>query len=368
MRLVSVVVPLWLIATARVSLMSRRSPNPESSVAVIGVDVEVAAAQLVEHGGHRLAGDRRGALADDAHAPDRSGGEPLGDARRQGTRRRRRRAADRPSSAAILPRSVLAKLSGDSVISLRRKCGELAPVDVAGRDLGDDDVGLGDRLLGAVVAEPADAGQLAGPVPVEHDDLPAVLTVEADVAVGLLHHAVRLAGDDEAVVGEADVDALAAAVEGEQQALRLVGGGHADGDRALERRHRAAERLDEVAADGLGVAGDEGRDHLGVGGDRAGEAQPVRDLQVGVVVDVAVEHGHDVRRRVAARLLHLLAVHRVGVGLGDDARRWPSGCGRAPTAWASDPARASRSRRSAVTARRRARVLSPSSPISAAAL
>ena len=38
------------------------------------------------------------------------------------------------------------------------------------------------------------------------------------------------------------------------------------------------------------------RDHLGVGGDRAGDAQAVRDLEVGVVVDVAVERG---RRRTA---------------------------------------------------------------------
>ena len=34
MRLVSVVVPLWLTATASVSAMSRRSPKPDSSVAV----------------------------------------------------------------------------------------------------------------------------------------------------------------------------------------------------------------------------------------------------------------------------------------------------------------------------------------------
>ena len=58
-RLVSVVVPLWLTATASVSLMSRRSPKPDSSVAVIGVDVERAAGQLVEDGGHRLRRRRR---------------------------------------------------------------------------------------------------------------------------------------------------------------------------------------------------------------------------------------------------------------------------------------------------------------------
>ena len=45
-----------------------------------------------------------------------------------------------------------------------------------------------------------------------------------------------------------------------------------------------------------GVAGDERRDHLGVGGDRTGDAQAVLDAQVGVVVDVAVERADDERR------------------------------------------------------------------------
>ena len=53
-------------------------------------------------------------------------------------------------------------------------------------------------------------------VGVEHDDLAAVLAVEAQVPHRLLDHAVRLAGDDEAVVGEADVQTLAAAAEREQ--------------------------------------------------------------------------------------------------------------------------------------------------------
>ena len=66
MRLVSVVVPLWLTAMASVSLMSRRSWKPDSSVAVIGVDVELAPGELVEERGHRLPGDGGGALPDDA--------------------------------------------------------------------------------------------------------------------------------------------------------------------------------------------------------------------------------------------------------------------------------------------------------------
>ena len=47
---------------------------------------------------------------------------------------------------------------------------------------------------------------------------------------------------------------------------------------------------------GRRLAGHEGRDHLGVGGDRGGErAARTRALQVGVVVDVAVERGDHVR-------------------------------------------------------------------------
>ena len=64
----------------------------------------------------------------------------------------------------------------------------------------------------------------------------------------------------------------------------------------------AAERLQDVTTDGGAVAGDEGRDDLGVGGDRAGEVQPVLGAEIGVVVDVAVEHADDERRRRAAGL------------------------------------------------------------------
>ena len=44
-----------------------------------------------------------------------------------------------------------------------------------------------------------------------------------------------------------------------------------------------------------------------------------------MVVDVAVEHADDERRRRAAGLLELVAVDRVGVGLGDDADAGPAG-------------------------------------------
>ena len=90
---------------------------------------------------------------------------------------------------------------------------------------------------------------------VELDDLAAAgrrvvgvgrrLAVHAQVACGLLDHAVGLAGDDEASVGQADVQRLAAAPQREQERVRarrrvLA----ADGDRALEapRRSRGTPR------------------------------------------------------------------------------------------------------------------------------
>ena len=204
--------------------------------------------------------------------------------------------------------------------------GGVATVDVAGRHLGRHHVVLGHRLGGTVVAEPAHPLDGPGPIGVEGDELAAALAVEAHVARGLLDDAVGLAGDDVAVLAEPDVDALAAAVEGEQEPAGLVGGGDADGDRALERRHRAAEGLDEVGTP-LAVAGDDGRDDLGVGRDRAGEAQPVGDLEVGVVVDVAVEHADEEPGLglLGPGRLGQVARHRVGVGLGDDPDAGPAG-------------------------------------------
>ena len=98
----------------------------------------------------------------------------------------------------------------------------------------------------------------------------------------------------------------------------------ADRHRALERSDRAAERLG-VVDPGVEEARHEGGDHLGVGRDRGGDPQVVRDAEVGVVVDVAVERGDDVRRHDAAGLLDLVAVQRMGVGLADDPDARPAG-------------------------------------------
>ena len=127
-------------------------------------------------------------------------------------------ACSSPSRSTILPRSVLREAVGRLGDLLQQEVREVAAVDVAGRDLGRDDVGRRHRLRRAVVAEPVDAVERAGRAAASSaDDLTAVLAVEADVARRLLDDAVGLAGDEVAVVGQADVDALAAAVEGEKR-------------------------------------------------------------------------------------------------------------------------------------------------------
>ena len=69
-------------------------------------------------------------------------------------------------------------------------------------------------------------------------------------------------------------------------------------------------------AGGQRVAAHHDGDDLGVGGDRGVDRQVVGDLQIGVVVDVAVEHGDGVRALRATT--GLVAVHRVAVRFADD--------------------------------------------------
>ena len=122
MRFVSVVVPLWLTATASVSVMSRRSPNPDSSVAVTAstssdppasssrtaaIDCPATAAVPCPMTRMRViepAASRAATSAGSARSPTA--------------------ARNSPSRSTIFPRNVLPRLSGDSVSSLRRKCGK----------------------------------------------------------------------------------------------------------------------------------------------------------------------------------------------------------------------------------------------------
>ena len=120
MRFVSVVVPLWLIATTSVSDMSAASPKPESSVAsTASTDDRVRRAErALQRGDEALAGDRGGALADHEHPAELPGAS------------RARRSSDSvscgssttgtPSRSTSLPRSVLRNEAGASEISLSR--------------------------------------------------------------------------------------------------------------------------------------------------------------------------------------------------------------------------------------------------------
>ncbi len=211
----------------------------------------------------------------------------------------------------ILPRSVLRKLCGASVISFSRKCGA-SPRSMSRVVTWAVTTSLSaNRQVAAVVGHPADARQLAGPGAFQHEHLAAAargrhgLAVDAQEVGRLLDHAVGLAGDDEHVVAEADVQRLAAAAQGEEHLVGRLRSLRGDGDAALELGHRAAEGLRQRHPP-AGVQRHHRRDDLGVGGDRAGDAQAVVHLDVGVVVDVAVQHGHGVRAGRAVRgRLHL---------------------------------------------------------------
>ena len=93
-------------------------------------------------------------------------------------------------------------------------------IDVSSGDLCGGDVVVGDRQGGAVVTDSIDALHLTGECTVETHDLASArawvirvgwrLAVHADVTLGFFDDAVRLGGHDEAVLGQADVDRLAA--------------------------------------------------------------------------------------------------------------------------------------------------------------
>ena len=108
------------------------------------------------------------------------------------------------------------------------------------------------RRRRAVVVEAGDAGERPGEGGVEGDELAAVLAVEAEVAIGLLDDAVRLARGHEAVLGDADVDPLTAAAQRQHDDVGPGGADGPDGDRAVEAGDGAAERLDDAVPIGAG--------------------------------------------------------------------------------------------------------------------
>ena len=114
--------------------------------------------QAAQDGGHALARDGRGALADHQHAGDRAGGEPFGHILGE------RPLAELGSQEAV----ALTDAAPQGLAEAARCLGDLlqqevrvgAAVDVAGGDLGDLLVVGAEGQLGAVVGEAADALQL----------------------------------------------------------------------------------------------------------------------------------------------------------------------------------------------------------------
>ena len=236
------------------------------------------------------------------------------------------------------PTVALHELAAQRLAEARRRLGDLlqqevrvgATVDVPGRDLCLLHVGLRHGQQGAVVGLAGDPVELAGAGAVEDDDLTAAgvrvlrvggrVAVEPDVAPGQLDEAVRLGGDDEAAVGQPDVERLAAAPQREQHVVGVGGRARGDRHRAFEARHRVAERRREVGPFRQAMR-HEGGDDLGVGRDLGGQPEPVGRLQISEVVDVTVEGRRHVR---TGRAVELQAVDGMGVGLRDDADARPA--------------------------------------------
>ena len=206
-------------------------------------------------------------------------------------------ARSRPSRSTILPRSVLARLSGDSVISLSRKCGASprSMSRVVTSAVGD----VGRRSTGcarAVVAVPARCRRACrrerrrGRRPARRARRRGGRSAPSP------RRRRRARWRRVAVLGEADVDALPAAVEREHS---RPGSSAAAAPMATEPSNdgdRAAERLEQVDAAGWRWRATSAGITLAsvvIGPAKRSRARP----EVGVVVDVAVEHADDERRR-----------------------------------------------------------------------
>ena len=191
------------------------------------IDVELAVGQRVEHRGHAATGDRRGALADDLDLGDAAVGETGADVGGQGT------GTDRCPAEAVdlddLAAHGLAEAGRRLADLLQQEVRRVAAVDVARGDLRGADVARRQRQIGAVVGDATDAFELAGVGAIEHEHLPTASRIRRSLAVHpherrcLLDNAVRLAGDDVAVVGEADVHRLAAAAQREEERVGMIG-------------------------------------------------------------------------------------------------------------------------------------------------
>ena len=241
-------------------------------------------------------------LADHTDPGDRAVGESRGDVGRQCD------VADGRSST--LP-STIDDLAAQGLGEAERRLGDLlqqevrrvATVDVARRDLGGDHVAGTDRVRrfrrtpnrwtpSSVPAVSPDTTTISPPC---SPSIRMYVLVSSTTPYGSLATIVQSSA-------EPDVHALTAAAQGEEERARHVGARHADRHRPFERADGAAERLDGIDT-GRQMTCHERRDHLRVGRDRCGDAQPVRGPQVGVVVDVTVQRGNDVRRPSSCRVV-----------------------------------------------------------------
>ncbi len=177
---------------------------------------------IADGGGDALAGHRGRPLPDHEDALDQPGGQ-LRAQRRGAACRRRGGPTSRPRAGVgvdLAPQGLAerGRRLGDL---LQQEMGEARPVDVPGGDLRRSELSWLDRQVAASVGRPAHAGEGPGALPGQHQDLAAArLAVHAQVAGGLLDHPVRLAGDHEGVLGEADVERLAAAPQRQVTARR----------------------------------------------------------------------------------------------------------------------------------------------------
>ena len=332
MRLVSVVVPLWLIATTSVSDMSSRSWKPRELGGDDGVGAQRwSSASAVSTAARLCPAIGGGALTDDDDAADAAVAQPRPH-RRRAACRRRAAPCRRPSRSTTLPRSVLRNDAGASEISLSRKCGK-SPRSMS-------------RVVISACCE----------LVVVHRQRRAVERVPLDAVERARARPRRAPPPGRASPRRArDRPASRRPCAGRWTSPR-------PGRRARWRRRRrprpcprrapgrcpgatgAAGRARrrsgrampiepcELATRSCGTrpatvaplsmpAGDERGDHLGVGGDLGRHLQALERLEVGVVVDVTVERAHHVGTLVA---VELLVVERVRVRLGDDADARPA--------------------------------------------
>ena len=117
--------------------------------------------------------------------------------------------------------------------------GVVAPVDVPGGDLGSGHIVLGDRQRASVIRPSDYPVERPGQRTIQLQDLaPAgpriirigrCLAIHPDELSRQLHHPVGLRGHDIGVLGQAHVETLAAASQGEEEPVGRVTGRRPDG-------------------------------------------------------------------------------------------------------------------------------------------